>query len=142
MSRIRRRLANEGGFTLIELLIVLQILAILLAISVPEMVGFRVRANKRAAAADVRNAINDAENYWIDPTRGNQSYKNMTLALLKATDPNIKVDTVVVSSDFSTYCLQKSVAGYRSIVIRGLRASNGGLVQENVAGNCPASAAL
>jgi prepilin-type N-terminal cleavage/methylation domain-containing protein len=141
-ARIERRGAVDAGYTLIELMIVMQILAIALAVAVPNYLGLEARADKRAASSDVRNAISTAELYYTDPTKGALSYKNLTVAALLGMDPGIRLDNVVVSTDFTTYCLQKAVKGHTSLAVRGLRATAAGAVQEDVAGNCPAAGAL
>ena len=83
MHSLRQRInaRDESGFTLIELLVVLIIIGILLAIAVPSYLGFRDKAQKTGAAADVREAIPSLEGWYSD----NNTYTGMTVAGLRTT---------------------------------------------------------
>ena len=105
---IRKRLAHrEEGFTLIELLVVIVILGVLLAIAVPSYMGFRDRAQKVAAEANVRAAVPSVEAFYQD----NNTYAGMTVAVLKSSyDAGLKLDTVSNLSD-TGYCISSNGGG-------------------------------
>jgi type IV pilus assembly protein PilA len=105
MTKLRQRLSHQEGFTLIELLIVIVIIGILLAIAVPSYLGFKDRANKRAAQSDLREAIPVAEAYYSD--KG--TYSGMTTTNMRSIDTGMAAAVLVASGKPSVYCLKATV---------------------------------
>jgi Tfp pilus assembly protein PilE len=85
------------------------ILAILTAIAIPSYLSFRDRANKSAAAADLRAAIPSVEAYFAD----NGTYSGMTAAKLRSSyDLSISTTVVnVVSAGATSYCVKATAPG-------------------------------
>jgi type IV pilus assembly protein PilA len=135
IEKAQQRLrGEESGFTLIELLVVLIIIGILLAIAVPSYLGFKQRAENRAAGSNVRAALPAVEAYYAD----NNGYGGMTIVQLKAIDQavNLTADPTITGGG-TGYCIQSDADGAGPGTNAPHSFRGPGINTSPVAGNCP-----
>ena len=59
---------SESGFTLMELMVVIGVLAILIAILLPQFTGYTAQAQAISAASEVKNALTAGYSYYVSVT--------------------------------------------------------------------------
>jgi type IV pilus assembly protein PilA len=105
---LRKRLeGDEKGFALIELLVVIIILGIVAVIAVASYLNFRGKANRSAAAADLRALVPSITSYHSD----NGTYVGMTPTVLRTMyDHAINTSLYTLTSLSPTsYCAKATV---------------------------------
>jgi type IV pilus assembly protein PilA len=94
-----RRAAGDGGFTLIEMLVVVVIIGILVAISIPLYLNYRKGAENKSAESDVRGAISAVEQFYTEngnvypATRNGTQGNNLVFTLAGGTTETATVST-------------------------------------------------
>lgn len=91
MLKLKKRLKSQKGFTLVELIVVLVILAILAAFTIPAMLGFVEDAKGKAAIAEAREVYVAAQ--AIVTEKSDDSYNAILNKLPDLLNGDIEIDS-------------------------------------------------
>lgn len=121
LARFRDRSADEDGFTLLELIVVVLVIAILIAVAVPNFFAAKERAGDRAVQSNVRNAFVATRIWYI----ASQSYSGNP-AEMESLEPSLDWTNTQLDDSADTTDVYLSVSGGdQSTVVVGGRTASG-----------------
>lgn len=87
---------SESGFTLMELMVVIGVLAILIAILLPQFTGYTAQAQAISAASEMKNALTAGYSYYTSVTArgdGSKTFEATTAIerMKKASNPDATI---------------------------------------------------
>lgn len=130
--------SNTGGFTLIEMMIVVEIIAILVAIGLPNYLRTRIQANEAAAIGNLK-VVMDAQTTY---NTANYVYSDTFDDLIEASPAYLDKD-LRLELDGYTYTMDEGGDGFAASALpvefgvtgyRGFRIDNSGIIRYAVGG--------
>jgi len=102
---------GDQGFTLIELMMVVVILAVLIAVVIPTLLGLRHAAQDRAAHTDLRNLLLAEKMVWLEEGGYTDDFADLEAVRpgsLVNLDPELGVFADVNDADDQVVCLVRA----------------------------------
>ena len=99
-------ISNNRGMTLFEIMVVVSIIAILAAISIPNLLRARTEGNEAGARSSLKSVSNALESYFVV----NQVYPTDTNDLLNVSPPYLSIN--YFSGTWNGYTYTITLSGY------------------------------
>ena len=112
MGRLKTR--DGAGFTLIELMVVLVIIAVLLAVAIPTLLGARDTANATAAQHDLQAGLTAEQVIYAR----DQAFTEDTTSALPSAEPAIKWTAVASATGNTVAVLTDGSTTAQSVVVQ------------------------
>jgi type II secretion system protein H len=128
-STIHRCIAREKGFTMVEIIVVIAIMAIMMAISVPSFVDWRKNANYRKTANEITSIMREARSLAVSKGLQHQVVFNPTSKCYQLQSYNIATNSFNTASQTSCappdVTLRDSLDGTSTAVMTVIFKTNG-----------------
>ncbi len=117
MRKLRERLKDQKGFTLVEMLLVVAIIAILIAVSIPMVSGTLDRARAAVDDANFRDAAGLGSIMYLESADEPSSVANTYYYYVSDTDKQGKLSTTTVSgsTQYTAQSTQGDLGGSHNI---------------------------
>ncbi len=130
---MKREISNKKGFTLIELVIVVAIIAILAAISIPQYLNYQCKS-KQVEARNILGSVSKLQEIYY--SNHNTYTADLSELGIPPRGSRIHYDYAIVSADASTYTAQATGKAVNSSGISDVWTVNQSVILTNTTNAC------